>query len=136
VERVTDRNTLGEGVNNSGLMGSNVIVARSAGVEVGGSGVSVSVAMAARASGVSVDGVVVGANVLRTNRLGVYVGSREYGVAVGFGKLAGTGVCRNGIEIGDPLQPDKTKIMTSEARHQVAVRTRTKMICFIAPLRR
>ena len=81
MDRITDRNMFGEGVNNSGLMGSSVIVDRKVGVKVGsGSGVGVSVVPT---MGVSVEGVFVGGNVLRTNRLGVFVGSSEYGVTVG-----------------------------------------------------
>jgi hypothetical protein len=69
VERCTDRNKLGEGVNRLGLIGSRVIVDRTVGVKVG-KGVSAT-------RGVSVKGVVVGANVLSTNRSGVFVASRE-----------------------------------------------------------
>jgi hypothetical protein len=63
VERVTDINRFGEGVNSSGLIGSRVMVARKVGVNVG-RGVSVII-------GVSVNGVVVGARVFRTNKSGV-----------------------------------------------------------------
>jgi hypothetical protein len=59
------------------------------------------------ASGVPVEGVVEGSEVLITNKFGVFVASSENGVAVGFCVLitAGVGVCKNGMEIGSPLQP-------------------------------
>jgi hypothetical protein len=75
--------------------------------------------------GVSVEGVVVGARVLRTNKSGVFVGSREKGVTVGAGDpaCAGPGVCRNG-SAGKPVHP---------ARRETVTRIRTSF--FIRPLR-
>ena len=93
---------LGEGVNRLGSIGSSVIVGRNVGVKVGtrvlvGGGVPV-----------PVNGVPEDSAVLITNKLGVLVAGNvgnEKGVAVGAGEFAGAGVCKNGIEIGSPLQP-------------------------------
>jgi len=65
---------LGDGVNRLGSIGSSVMVGRVVGVNVG-NGVLV-------IRGVPVDGVVVGSDVLMTNKFGVNVGCREKGVAV------------------------------------------------------
>lgn len=67
-------NRLGEGVKNIGSIASRVIVGRIVAVNVG-KGVSVT-------RGVPVDGVVVGGNVLSTNKSGVLVGSSANGVTV------------------------------------------------------
>lgn len=76
--------------------------------------------------GVPVGGVVVGSGVLSTNKSGVFVGSRENGVAVGCGELTctGVGVCKNGMEIGKPAHPPSRDISTV-----------TKTILFIRHLR-
>jgi len=95
-------------------------VGRIVGVKVG-RGVSVAIGTI----GVSVEGVVVGGNVLSTNRLGVLVGSNENGVTVGLGKLIGVDVPKNGIEIGNPEHPERRIIIA-----------RTKISFFIEPLRR
>jgi len=90
------------------------------GVNVG-KGVSV----ATGTIGVSVDGVVVGGKVLSTNKSGVFVESNENGATVDLGELTVVGVCRNGIEIGNPEHPERRKIIA-----------RTKISFFITPLRR
>ena len=113
-------NRLGEGVNRFGLIGSSVIVARLVGGNVNvGSGVFVT-------TGVPVPGwsVVVGGNVLSTKRSGVNVGSREYGVAVGLGVLIWVGVCKNGIDTGNPEHPES-----------IEINKRIKTIFFMKPLR-
>ena len=50
-----------------------------------------------------------GSAVLITNRFGVFVGSKENGVAVGLGEATAkdVGVWRKGMEMGSPLQLDK-----------------------------
>src|SRR5215213_10964125 len=116
VERWTARNRFGDGVNKFGSIGSSVMVGRKVGVNVG-TGVSV-------ISGVPVDGVVVGSSVLSTNRSGVFVGPSENGVTVDWGGAVGVGDPRNGIEIGNPLPPDRRK-----------QKTRTRFNFFIRPLR-
>ncbi len=83
-------------------MGSSVIVGRNVGVNVGtrvfvGGGVPV-----------PVNGVPEDSAVLITNKLGVFVAGtvgNEKGVAVGAGEFTPEGVCKNGMEIGSPLQP-------------------------------
>jgi hypothetical protein len=75
VDRWTDKNKLGEGVNKLASIGSSVMVGRMVAVKVG-AGVSVTI-------GVPVGGVVVGSWVLSTNKSGVFVGSNENGVTVG-----------------------------------------------------
>lgn len=121
VERWTDKNKFGEGVNRFGLIGSNVIVARIVGVNVGvGKGVFVAIGT----MGLPGAGVVVGGSVFNTNKFGVFVGSREYGVTVGWGEAGGADVCRNGIEMGTPEHPETTLI-----------RTTRKTCFFIIPLR-
>lgn len=101
---VTVRNRFGDGVNRLGSMGSSVIVGRNVAVNVG-TGVSVT-------SGVPVERVLVGCCVLMTNKFGVKVVGSANGVAVGCGELmaCGAGVCRNGILMGSPLQPDRREI--------------------------
>ena len=88
-------------MNKLGSIGAIVIVGRNVTVNVG-TGVSVT-------SGVPVEGVLVGSWVLITNRFGVKVVGSANGVAVGCGELiaCGVGVCRNGILMGSPLQPDR-----------------------------
>ena len=90
-------------MNRVGSSGSSVIVERKVGVNVG-RGVLV-------ASGAPVPAVVVGSDVLITNRSSVWVGCSENGVAVACGGGGGVGVCRNGMEIGgSPLQPARREI--------------------------
>jgi hypothetical protein len=109
-------NRLGEGVKKTGSIGSRVIVGRIVAVSVG-KGVSVTL-------GVPVDGVVVGGNVLSTNKSGVFVGSNPNGVTVDCGEsVCGAAVCRKGME-GNPVHPERTKITT-----------RIKTSFFIRPLR-
>jgi len=76
-------------------------------------------------SGVPVPGVVEDSAVLITNKFGVFVGCSEKGVAVGAGELitTGVGVCRNGMEIGSPLQPARREISKEKNKN-----------LFIAPL--
>lgn len=101
---VTLRNRFGDGVNRLGSIGSRVIVGRVVAVNVGG-GVFVA------GSCVTPSGSVAdGSAVLITNRFGVFVGCSEKGVAVGFSDAVGTGVCKNGMETGRPLQPDTRDI--------------------------
>lgn len=87
-------------------MASRVIVGRKVGVNVGG-GVSVML-------GVPVPGVVEGGRVFRTNKSGVLVSASENGVTVDWGTLGwvGKGVCKNGIETGNPLHPERRETMT------------------------
>jgi hypothetical protein len=100
----TLRKRFGEGVNKRGSIGSRVIVERMVavnvgkGVFVGGSCVSPSAS------------VVEGSAVLITNKFGVFVGCKENGVAVGLGDATGAGVCKNGMESGNPLQPVRREI--------------------------
>jgi hypothetical protein len=75
VDRTTDINRFGEGVNRLGLIGSSVMVTLNVGVNVGGDVLVI--------IGVSVNGVVVGGRVFRINKSGVLLGSNEYGVTVG-----------------------------------------------------
>ena len=91
-------------MNRLGSIGSSVMVGRMVGVKVG-KGVSVT-------SGVPVGGVVVGCGELITNMSGVKVAGRPNGVAVGPGVFAGVGVCRKGIEISKPEQPDRRETIT------------------------
>jgi hypothetical protein len=65
-------------------------------------------------SGVPVPGVVVGGKVFSTNKSGVFVSASEKGVTVGWGPLGwvGTGVCKNGIETGSPLHPERREKIT------------------------
>lgn len=101
---ITERNRFGEGVNRLGSIASSVMVGRNVAVKVG-TDVFVT-------GGVPVGGVVVASAVLITKRSTVLVGSREKGVAVGWGDVITwpAGVCRNGIEIGSPLQPARREI--------------------------
>ena len=93
-----------EGVNKLISRGSRVIVARLVCVNIG-KGVF-------ETFGVPVGGVVVGTAVLITKRSGVNVAGRLNGVAVGFGGLVGVGGTRNGMEIGEPEQPERREMMT------------------------
>jgi len=104
VDLWTVRNKLGEGVNKLGSIGSSVMVGRVVGVNVG-KGVSVR-------SGVPVGGVVVGSGVLITNKSGVCVAGKPNGVTVGPTVFTGVGVCRKGMEIGKPAQPERREIIT------------------------
>jgi hypothetical protein len=116
VERWTERNRLGEGVNNVGSSGSSVIVGRNVGVGIGVSGIW----------DVPSPGVVDDSGVLSSKRSGVNVGAKENGVAVccGMGVGEGPAVPRNGMETGRPLQPERRKI-----------RIRRTFNFFIRPLR-
>ena len=86
-------------------MASIVIVGRKVGVNVG-RGVSVTL-------GVPTPGVVSGGRVFSTNKSGVFVSASENGVTVGWGPLdwVGAGVCKNGIEMGNPLHPERRETM-------------------------
>jgi len=101
----TERNRFGEGVNRLGSIGSSVIVGRVVEVKVG-EGVSVMM-------GVPVGGVVVGADVLITNKSGVLEACNAKGVAVGCGGLVGVGDCKNGIETGKEEQPARMETSTA-----------------------
>src|SRR5687768_9697634 len=92
VERWTDIIKLGEGVNRLGLSGSSVMVARIVGVTMMKGVLVGELVLITEIPGVPAMGVAVGGCVLSTNRSGVNVGSRENGVAVGWGGLVGVGV--------------------------------------------
>jgi hypothetical protein len=104
VDLWTVKNKLGDGVNKLGSSGSSVMVGRMVGVKVG-RGVFVM-------SGVPVGGVVVGCAVLITNKSGVFEAGSPNGVAVSPGVFTGVEVCRNGMEIGDPLHPARRETIT------------------------
>jgi hypothetical protein len=76
------------------------MVERAVGVKVG-NGVFVGCTVPAAS-------VVVGAEVLMTNKFGVNVGCSEKGVTVGCGGLTCVAVCKKGRETGNPLQPVST----------------------------
>ena len=63
--------------------------------------------------GKPVAGVVVGGEVLMTNRSGVLEAGKANGVAVGAGELVTVGVCRNGIEMGSEEQPESRETKTA-----------------------
>jgi len=100
-------------------MGSIVIVGRMVAVNVG-TRVGVSVVR-----GVPMPGEAEASAVLITNKFGVFVACNEKGVAVGCGELITTDVdvCKNGMEIGSPLQPARRE--TSKEKNKNL---------FIAPL--